>query len=131
MVGYILFYIGVLLIAFGKSIADTVSDLTHWNKSVFSKYKVDGFMGCKDNTWKRKKRKTKFWNFLFSTILVWTTDIWHFANTLKAVGIYSAIIGARLIPSIEVFDIVLHIGIFISCNITIFHMMYTYGWKKK
>ena len=64
-----------------KAIADRVSSYDLWVNSVFSEFEDDGFFGPKDITWERKYRyDSKIARYLFSTILVFTTDIWHFAN---------------------------------------------------
>jgi hypothetical protein len=87
MVGIILLFISVFLVFSGKAIADTVSNEVTWSKSIFSKNNINSFWGSKDHTWKRKYRENKIKNYLFTTILVWTTDIWHFGNTIRRLGI--------------------------------------------
>jgi len=131
MVGYILFYLGIFFTAGGKSIADIVADVTHWGQSVFNNCDIEGFFGCKDHTWDRKKRKNIYLNYLFSTILVWTTDIWHFANMVSRLGIYISLLGVFLIGTIGLQSIILHMSIYVSVNILFFHLMYTYFLVRK
>jgi hypothetical protein len=87
----ILFLLSAIIIAIGKAIADITSDETNWSKSIFSKYKINSFFGCKDNTWERKYYfKNKTLKYLFSTIFVFTTDIWHLGNFISKVGTYTS-----------------------------------------
>lgn len=124
-----LLILSAILLFTGKGIADITSDKTNWEKSIFSKYKIDGFFGCKDFTYKRKYRKNKILNYLFSTILVWTTDIWHFANSITRMGNYLSVIFAFfLVQETNIFIIMLY---YISTNIIGFHIMYHYILRKK
>lgn len=118
-----LFLISALLIALGKGIADIVSDEPNWNKSIFSKYKIDGFFGCKDMTWQRKYRQNIITNYLFSTIFVFVTDIWHFANFMNKVGYYLALGTAVLLPGQIMAKIILVI-IHLICVTVLFHISY-------
>lgn len=117
----VLLILSAFLISLGKGIADIVSDEPNWNKSIFSKYPIDSFFGCKDNTWKRKYRDNKLWNYLFSTILVFTTDIWHFANTITKFGWYLGLLSILFLPC-NIFLILLHLVI----NTIGFHLFYHY-----
>lgn len=95
----ITFLLSAIIIAIGKAIADITSDETNWSKSIFSKYEINSFFGCKDNTWERKYNfKNKHVKYLFSTIFVFTTDIWHFANFISKVGTYLSLIIILFIP---------------------------------
>jgi hypothetical protein len=131
---YILFYLSVFLIFLGKGIADIVSDEPNWRKSVFSKFPIDSFWGCKDNTWVRKYRENKITNYLFSTIFVWTTDIWHFANMIGKLGTYLSVFFAILIGQsydLNLFQSFLIVVLFTFFNILGFHLSYTYFLRKK
>lgn len=112
-----------LLIALVKGIADIVSDEPNWNKSIFSKYKLDGFFGCKDMTWVRKYRDNKILNYLFTTIFVFVTDVWHFANFINKVGYYLALVTAVLLPGQIIIKIILVI-IHLICVTFLFHISY-------
>lgn len=160
-----LFYLVAFLFAVtmtftGKAIADIVSDTTHWYHSIFSRYKIDGFWGSKDRTWARKYgcecikyRSThthkplqvgintiiRFFNFfmqyLFTTLLVWTTDIWHAANLLNRVGVYTSLffailMGVEYCHILTIMDIFLIVGAFAFLNTLGFHIMYTYVLRR-
>ena len=119
----VLFILSAILISLGKGIADIVSDESNWQKSIFSKYKIDSFFGCKDNTWQRKYRDNKLWNYLFSTILVFTTDIWHLANTISKIGYYLGLVSILLLPYsllLNMLLILVHLGL----NTFLFHIFY-------
>lgn len=131
---YILFYLSVFLIFLGKGIADIVSDEPNWRKSVFSKFPIDSFWGCKDNTWVRKYRENKITNYLFSTIFVWTTDIWHFTNMIGKLGTYLSVFFAILIGQsyeLNLSQSFLIVVLFAFFNILGFHLSYTYFLRKK
>jgi hypothetical protein len=83
MVGFILLFVSVCLVFTGKAVADTVSNEVSWTNSIFSVYDIESFWGSKDHTWKRKYKEDKILNYLFNTIFVFTTDIWHLANTIR------------------------------------------------
>lgn len=72
-----------MIIGFTKAVSDLVSHYDTWSYSIFWGCNPVGFWGPKDRTWKRKQRKNKFLNWLFSTVLVWTTDLWHFSNSIN------------------------------------------------
>lgn len=112
-----------LLISIGKGIADIVSDEPNWNKSIFSKYSIDGFFGCKDMTWKRKYRQNKILNYLFSTIFVFVTDIWHFANFINKTGYYLAITTAIMLPGSLIAKLIL-VVIHLFFVTFLFHISY-------
>jgi len=129
MVSIIFLFISVFLVFTGKAIADTVSNEASWSKSIFSKHDIDSFWGSKDHTWKRKYRDNKIMNYLFSTLLVWTTDIWHLANTLRRLGIYLGIFLALTISTNLLSELII-ISTYIILNIVGFHVLYTYFLKK-
>ena len=119
----ILFILSAILISLGKAIADIVSDESNWQKSVFSTYKIDSFFGCKDNTWQRKYREDKLWNYLFSTILVFSTDIWHLANTISKIGYYLGLLSI-LFLSPSILANILLIFVHLVLNTSLFHIFY-------
>lgn len=125
-----LFLLSAFLIGIGKAIADIVSDEPNWSKSIFSKKPIDSFFGCKDFTWIRKYRKNKFWNYLFTTILVFTTDIWHFANFISKGGLY---LSMGLLLFLNDYNIVTN-GFLVLLHLIInnmtFHLGYTYFLRK-
>lgn len=157
----VLFIIAVTMTFTGKAIADIVSDSSHWYHSIFSQYKIDSFWGSKERTWVRKYKcdcikfrsasENKFirlsintmiavvngiMQYLFTTILVWTTDIWHAANLMNRVGVYLAILFAILVGVeychiLTIQDIILIVGAFAFLNTLGFHIMYTYILRKK
>lgn len=120
---YTLFFMSAILIFLGKGIADIVSDETNWKKSIFSKYPIDSFYGCKDNTDKRKYWKNKILSYLFSTIFVFVSDIWHFGNFLTKVGVYLSMGSIIFFDNnwiINILFILLHLLI----NLVGFHLTY-------
>jgi hypothetical protein len=119
----ILFILSAILISLGKGIADIVSDESNWQKSIFSNYKIDSFFGCKDNTWQRKYRDNKLWNYLFSTILVFTTDIWHLANTISKIGWYLGLVSILFLPYGLLINMLL-ILVHLVLNTFLFHIFY-------
>ena len=157
----VLFILAVTMTFTGKAIADIVSDSSHWYHSIFSKYKIDGFWGSKERTWVRKHKcdcikfrfESKnqhlnlaintmisvlngFLQYLFSTLLVWTTDIWHAANLMNRIGVYLAIlfailVGIKYCHILTAQDVVLIVGAFAFLNTLGFHVMYTYVLRKK
>lgn len=118
-----LFLLSAMIIALGKGIADIVSDEPNWKKSIFSKYPINSFFGCKDNTWERKYRDNKVLNYLFTTILVWTTDIWHFGNTISKFGYYFGLIMVFLLPYSFIINLCL-ILVHVIINTLSFHLFY-------
>lgn len=117
------FLMSALLISLGKGIADIVSDEPNWTKSIFSKYSIDGFFGCKDMTWQRKYRQNKILNYLFSTIFVFVTDIWHFANFINKFGYYLAITTAIMLPGSLIAKLIL-VAIHLISVTVLFHISY-------
>ena len=131
MVGWLLLIISVIFIFIGKSIADIVSNQANWYQAVFSKYPIDSFWGAKDHTWKRKYKNNKILNYIFTTILVWTTDIWHLANMIRRFGIYLAITGALMINyEINLIKIIIIVISYAIINIFGFHLCYKHILKK-
>lgn len=127
MVGWILLSLSVFFVFIGKSVADIVSNEPNWKKSIFSKYPIDSFWGSKDHTWVRKYKykDNKILNYLFTTILVWTTDIWHLSNTIRRVGIYMGITGSLFIDNLSNSMIFIIVGLYIIINVIGFHIFYT------
>jgi hypothetical protein len=120
----ILFLLSAIIIAIGKAIADITSDETNWSKSIFSKYKINSFFGCKDNTWERKYYfKNKTLKYLFSTIFVFTTDIWHLGNFISKVGTYTSI-GIILFITYNFYLAVFLLASHIALNNITFHWFY-------
>ena len=80
---------GAFLYGFGKAVADRVQHYDLWEDSIYDRHDVNSFYGPKDHTWIRKYRyaSNRFLNFLFTALLVWTTDLWHFANAVSVAGI--------------------------------------------
>lgn len=119
-----IFLLSAIIIAIGKAIADITSDETNWSKSIFSKYKINSFFGCKDNTWERKYNfKNKTLKYLFSTIFVFTTDIWHFGNFISKVGTYTSI-GIILFITYNFYLAVFLLASHILLNNITFHLFY-------
>jgi hypothetical protein len=136
---WILYFILLLLsccfIFIGKAIADVVSNEVHWNQSIFSQWGAeDSFWGHKNATWVRKDHDNYMVNYLYHTIFVFLTDIWHAANTLRRTGIYLSILFSILLGSVititalNLFWIIL---IFISLNVVGFHVFYHYVLRLK
>ena len=126
MVGFIILFISVFFIFTGKAIADTVSNEVSWLNSVFGLNDIDSFWGSKDHTWKRKYKEDKILNYLFNTIFVFTTDIWHLANTIRRIGIYLAILGSLMIDiELDFGGALLIVFIYMIMNILGFHLLYT------
>lgn len=128
--------LSIFFIFIGKAIADIVETTTLWNKSIFSLYfKIDSFFGAKDKTDHRKDHPNKLLKTLFHTILVPFTDIWHLANSLRRLGIYSAIFCSAYIGSLgellTILEYVKFMGWTIFYNITGFHVVYEYILKIK
>ena len=126
----ILFLLSAIIIAIGKAIADITSDETNWSKSIFSKYKINSFFGCKDNTWERKYYfKNKTLKYLFSTIFVFTTDIWHLGNFISKVGLYLSM-GAILMLNNDIMTNLHLVILHLIVNTISFHLLYTYLLRK-
>lgn len=119
-----IFLLSAIIIAIGKAIADITSDESNWSKSIFSKYEINSFFGCKDNTWERKYNfKNKTLKYLFSTIFVFTTDIWHFGNFISKVGTYTSI-GIILFITYNFYLAVFLLASHILLNNITFHLFY-------
>lgn len=126
----IFFILSAFLISIGKGIADITSDEPNWQKSIFSNWKIDSFFGCKDFTWERKYRQNKILNYLFTTILVFTTDIWHLANFINKIGFYLALLTLPFIQYTITTKLIL-ITIHLSINTILFHLFYHNILRKK
>ena len=127
-------YLACVFIFLGKAIADITSNKTSWKDSIFSKNAIDSFFGSKEYTYVRKDHQNPVLNWLFHTILVPFTDIWHLGNSIRRVGIYLAVtfsmtIGNK-IESPWWFYMIL-ILVFILMNVGGFHVFYHYILRKK
>jgi hypothetical protein len=129
MVGFILLFVSVCLVFTGKAVADTVSNEVSWTNSIFSVYDIESFWGSKDHTWKRKYKEDKILNYLFNTIFVFTTDIWHLANTIRRLGIYLGILAALIVNTTLLNELII-VSTYILLNVVGFHLLYTYILKK-
>ena len=123
--------ISCFFIFIGKAIADIVSDEVHWNQSIFSDWGAeDSYWGHKDASWVRKDHDNFLMNYLLHTILVFVTDIWHTANTIRRIGIYASLaFGILLGFSLSKdFDMVNNLPLiifgFMVLNIGGFHVFY-------
>ena len=122
------------MIFVGKAIADVTSNETHWEQSVFSKNPKDSFLGSKEHTYVRKDHDNKVIDWLLHNPLVFLTDIWHTANTIRRVGIYFAITLGIIIGKFVVlalFQIGIIILVFIIFNMLGFHIVYHYILRNK
>jgi hypothetical protein len=124
-----LLILSAFILALGKAVADIVSDEPNWSKSIFSKKPIDSFFGCKDFTWERKYKTNKFWNYLSSTIFVFTSDIWHFANFVSKVGLYLSM-GAILMLNNDIMTNLYLVILHLIVNTISFHLLYTYLLRK-
>lgn len=126
----ILLIITCSMIFIGKSVADIVSNKTNWRQSIFKKWGDEGsFWGHKAATSSRKDHKNKILNFLFHNPLVFLTDVWHLANTIRRIGIYLSITIAILLGSVMTINLSSLFWImssFILLNIIGFHIFYHY-----
>ena len=129
MVGFILLFVSVCLVFTGKAVADTVSNEISWTNSIFSVYDIESFWGSKDHTWKRKYKEDKILNYLFNTIFVFTTDIWHLDNTIRRLGIYLGILSALIVNTTLLNELII-VSTYILLNVVGFHLLYTYILKK-
>jgi len=128
------FYLACFLIFIGKAIADITSNETSWRDSIFSKYAIDSFFGSKEYTYVRKDHQNQVLNWLFHTILVPFTDIWHLGNSIRRIGIYISNILAMLIGvyfPLNLWNGILIIFSFIVLNIIGFHFFYHNILRKK
>lgn len=125
----IFFILSAFLISIGKGIADITSDEPNWQKSIFSNWKIDSFFGCKDFTWERKYRQNKILNYLFTTILVFTTDIWHLANFINKIGFYLTLFSSAFLSYTIIIKLIL-ILLHLLINTIFFHIFYHYLLRK-
>lgn len=135
MVGlFIGFYLSCLLIIVGKAIADITADITAWESSIFSKFtSKDSFFGSKDFSYIRKDNPNKIINWLLHNPLVFVTDIWHLANTITRIGIYSSIVFAIFLGNLitpNVLNVASIVGSYILMNIFGFHLMFHWVMRK-
>lgn len=127
--------ISFAFIFIGKAVADITSNETSWNKSVFSKWGTkDSFWGSKEHTYKRKDKKNKILNWLFHNPLVFVTDVWHCANTLRRIGIYSSVLFGILLGGVMVIKLKFLFWILLGLiilNVVGFHVFYHIILRKK
>ena len=125
----VLLILSAFILALGKAVADIVSDEPNWSKSIFSKKPINSFFGCKDFTWERKYKTNKIWNYLSSTIFVFTTDIWHLGNFISKVGLYLSL-GAILMLNNDIMTNLHLVILHLIVNTISFHLLYTYLLRK-
>lgn len=121
MVMFFVTFAGILCGLF-KAVADRVSAYDIWVSSVFSVCDSGSFFGPKDHTWLRKYNmsKNKAVAYLFKTVFVFATDIWHFANMVSWLSVVAVIF-----LSIYADDMYwLHGVLFIVARMTAFHLSY-------
>ena len=121
-----LFIFSALLVALAKGIEDITSDEPNWNRSVFSRWSITGFWGCKDFTWRRKYSSNRLWNLFSTTLFVALSDVWHLANLLRRVGYYLAIATVIFLDQPWLW-LVVHLTI----NTLVFHLAYHYILRKR
>ena len=92
MVVLIMLALSGLVVGLFKAIADIVDHADTWSGSVFSKKGIGSFWGSKDFTWRRKDHPNKIIDWLLHGPLVMFTDIWHFANAMRVVGMLGALV---------------------------------------
>ena len=82
----------ILLILAGifNSCMDTLK--THYSVSIFSKWKNQDWVNPSLSWVNKWKPKTKFGDFIMSTVLVWMTDFWHLCKFLMLWSIMFAIV---------------------------------------
>jgi len=96
----------ITIAAFMKAIADILASQNEVN--IFKNLKSTYFRPTKIS-WKRKHNfKSKFLQFLFSTIFVAFTDAWHMAGLLMFLSLFSLL----FLPAISVLEIIVLIGLF-------------------
>jgi len=92
MTGMIFIIIGITLAFIGKGVSDKLS--SHWSRSIFSKFRKDGFWGQPDLSSERKYDHTGFRGWLERNLFVFIQDAWHLFNSIRRVGWYMAVIAA-------------------------------------
>jgi hypothetical protein len=78
-------YILLIICAFLQGIAKSASDSVisfKWHVSYWSRFDVLGFFGISNNQ-KNQQSTDAIFNWLYRNLLVWTTDLWHFANMIQ------------------------------------------------
>lgn len=85
-------YLSFLLVALGGMFNATMDVLRYrYDTSVFNNWKAQWWIDP-SISWKNKwKSKSKLGDLLFSTVLVWVTDMWHFVKMLMLVSMCFAI----------------------------------------
>lgn len=125
--------IATFLIFTGKAVADICDNYSVWSTSVFSKFDKGSFFGSKEFTYKRKDHANPIINWLLHNPFVFVTDIWHTANTIRRVGIYSLVVFCThfgdLINAAIIEGLYLAIAVAFF-NMVGFHLMYHSFLKK-
>jgi hypothetical protein len=85
-------YLSFLLVALAGMFNATMDVLRYrYNKSIFSNWRAQWWINP-SISWRNKwKPKSKLGDFLFSTVLVWVTDMWHFVKMLMLTSMCFAI----------------------------------------
>lgn len=92
--------VSILLLVFA-GVCNAVMDVLRyrWSKSIFKGWKAKNWIDPKiawHNKWnidqKLLGRESKLLDKIFSTTLVWVTDLWHFAKMLMLLSIMFAIV---------------------------------------
>ena len=94
----VLSFICIALAGVAEAVMDKLQ--FHFDRSIFSNLKNKQWWNPIDswkNKWKNgdKEQGEKFW--LSSTILVWTTDAWHFFKSLRNFFVFSAVVSMNLV----------------------------------
>jgi len=114
--------------------ANAVMDIIQFkfNQSIFSRYSKLKQWADPDLSWRNKwKNGDNLQGERFlgsSTIFVWTTDLWHFAQSVMVTSFVMAIFSCYRIFSTEylLVDIILHFIIFKAC----FSFTFELFWSK-
>ena len=117
-----------------NAIMDTIQ--FKFNESIFSNYsKIKQWADPKlswRNKWKNGERQQGERFPGSSTIFVWTTDLWHFAQSIMISCFVLAILSCSRLFSTEylLLDIVLHFTIFKACFSFTFEIFWSKIFKK-
>jgi len=103
-----------------KAVSDIVSHVDIWKTSIYNEYEETDFYGPKDKTWIRKDNNNIILNYLYHTILVFVTDIWHFSNMMNNIFVIFALIITILYSN---YYLVL---IYLIIRMITFHIFYHY-----
>lgn len=127
-------FFATFLIFAGKAMADICDNYSVWSTSVFSSFDKESFFGSKESTYKRKDHPNPIIDWLLHNPLVFVTDIWHTANTVRRLGIYSLVVFCThfgdLINAAIIEGLFLAIAVAVF-NMVGFHLMYHHFLRKK